>query len=124
MGRCVVGFNNWEPIALYGKPPKQICDVICATIKPDASLAGHPCPKPLEWGEKQVEMLSLEGCTVLDPFMGSGTTGVACVNTGRNFIGIEIDKGYFEIAQRRIAEAQNTLFHPQPKMTQEELAFA
>ena len=43
---------------------------------------------------------------ILDPFMGSGTTGVACVQTGRNFIGIEIDPGYFEIAQRRIAEAQ------------------
>lgn len=44
--------------------------------------------------------------TVLDPFMGSGTTGVACVQTGRNFIGCEIDPGYFEIAQRRIALVQ------------------
>ena len=46
------------------------------------------------------------GATVLDPFMGSGTTGVACVRTGRRFIGIEIDPTYFAIAQRRIAEAQ------------------
>jgi DNA modification methylase len=46
------------------------------------------------------------GATVLDPFMGSGTTGVACVQTGRSFIGIEIDPGYFAIAQKRIAEAQ------------------
>jgi len=53
-----------------------------------------------------IEMASLPGQTILDPFMGSGTTGVACVKTGRNFIGIEIDKGYFEIAQKRIAEAQ------------------
>ena len=44
--------------------------------------------------------------TVLDPFMGSGTTGVACVQTGRNFIGIEIDAGYCEIARKRIEEAQ------------------
>ena len=44
--------------------------------------------------------------TVLDPFMGSGTTGVACVRTGRRFIGIEISEQYFAIAQRRIAEAQ------------------
>ena len=43
---------------------------------------------------------------ILDPFMGSGTTGVACVKTGRNFIGIEIDEGYFKIAEKRIAEAQ------------------
>jgi len=47
-----------------------------------------------------------QSATVLDPFMGSGTTGVACVKTGRNFIGIEIDEGYFKIAEKRIAEAQ------------------
>ena len=47
--------------------------------------------------------------TILDPFMGSGTTGVACVQTGRNFIGIEIDPTYFAIAERRIAEAQQQL---------------
>jgi len=50
--------------------------------------------------------------TVLDPFMGSGTTGVACVQTGRNFIGIEIEPKYFEIAQRRIAEAEAQLRLP------------
>lgn len=47
--------------------------------------------------------------TVLDPFMGSGTTGVACVQTGRNFIGCEIDPQYFAIAERRIQEAQQQL---------------
>lgn len=50
-----------------------------------------------------------EGDTILDPFMGSGTTGVACVQTGRNFIGIEIDPTYFAIAEKRIAEAQMQL---------------
>jgi len=45
---------------------------------------------------------------VLDPYMGSGTTGVACVQTGRRFIGIEIDPGYFEIAKQRIIQAQST----------------
>jgi DNA modification methylase len=44
--------------------------------------------------------------TILDPFMGSGTTGVACMNLGRRFIGIEIDKGYFDIACERIENAQ------------------
>jgi len=44
--------------------------------------------------------------TVLDPFMGSGTTGVACVKTGRNFIGMEISEEYFVIAEKRIADAQ------------------
>lgn len=46
------------------------------------------------------------GATVLDPFMGSGTTGVACVRTGRKFIGIEIDPTYYAIAEKRIAAAQ------------------
>jgi len=45
------------------------------------------------------------GETILDPFMGSGTTGVACVKTGRKFIGIELDRGYFDIAVKRIEKA-------------------
>ena len=47
---------------------------------------------------------SKENQFVLDPFMGIGRTGIACVNTNRNFIGIEIDKGYFDIAEKRINE--------------------
>lgn len=43
---------------------------------------------------------------MLDPFMGSGSTGVACINTKRDFIGIELDKGYFEIAKRRLEEVK------------------
>jgi site-specific DNA-methyltransferase (adenine-specific) len=46
-----------------------------------------------------------EGSTVLDPFMGSGTTGVACMNTNRRFLGIEMDDKYFEIAKKRIEDA-------------------
>ncbi len=112
MGRCVVGFNNWEPIALYGKPAKAGSDVIRAIIKPDDSIKGHPCPKPLDWAIRQVVMLTDAGATVLDPFMGSGTTGVACIKTGRRFIGIEIDPTYFSVAKRRIedAAAQPSLF--------------
>jgi DNA modification methylase len=49
---------------------------------------------------------SLEGETILDPFMGSGTTGVACMNLGRKFIGIEREVKYFDIACRRIDDAQ------------------
>ena len=48
-----------------------------------------------------------EGQTVLDPFMGSGSTGVACANTNRDFIGIELDDGYFTIAEKRIKEAHS-----------------
>ena len=72
----------------------------------------HPTQKPLKLMKKLIADFTDPGDTILDPFMGSGTTGVACVQTGRNFIGIEIDPGYFEIAQRRIhdAEQQPLLF--------------
>lgn len=65
----------------------------------------HPTEKPLELMKWCLSFLP-QGCTVLDPFMGSGTTGVACVQTGRNFIGCEISEGYYRIAEKRIAEAQ------------------
>jgi site-specific DNA-methyltransferase (adenine-specific) len=109
MGRCVVGFNNWEPIALYGAPPKPACDVIRAEIRPEKAIDGHPCPKPLDWAAKQVRMLTTPGASVLDPFMGSGTTGVACFQSGRDFIGIEREESYYKIAERRIATAQPPL---------------
>ena len=56
--------------------------------------------------QKLVSRLTEPGATILDPFMGSGTTGVACIKTGRNFIGIEIRPTYYAIAEKRIAEAQ------------------
>jgi len=65
----------------------------------------HPTQKPVALFEYLVKTYTNEGDTVLDSCMGSGTTGVACANTGRKFIGIERDPGYFAIATRRIAEA-------------------
>ncbi len=65
----------------------------------------HPCPFPVEIARRPVVSSCPPGGTVLDPFTGSGTTGVACVQTGRKFIGCEIDEKYVEIARRRIAEA-------------------
>lgn len=61
----------------------------------------HPCVMPLEVMKNIVGILP-KGYTIVDPFMGSGTTGVACKNLNRNFIGIELDKNYFEIAKKRI----------------------
>ena len=66
----------------------------------------HPTEKPIELMKFYIENSSEENDTVLDPFMGSGSTGVACVNTFRNFIGFEIDANYFNIATKRIEEAQ------------------
>ena len=64
----------------------------------------HPTQKPLALIEYIVQTYSNAGDVVLDPFMGSGTTAVACLNTGRNFIGFELDEKYHAIAQQRIAD--------------------
>ena len=67
-----------------------------------AKKQGHITPKPVDLLEYLIKTSSNEGMTVLDCFMGSGSTGVACLNTNRNFIGIELDDKYFEIAKNRI----------------------
>ena len=64
----------------------------------------HPCVKPVALMEYLINMVTREGQTVLDPFMGSGTTGLACKNLNRKFIGIELDPEYFKIAEKRINE--------------------
>jgi DNA modification methylase len=104
MGRCVIGFNNWEPIAVYGKPYGTHCDVIRATIRPDTSVSGHPCPKPMEWATKQVQMFSKPDQLVIDCFGGTGTTLVAASRLGRRAIGIEIEERYCEIAAKRLSQ--------------------
>ena len=67
----------------------------------------HPTQKPVVLLEWIIKTYTNENMTVLDSCMGSGSTGVACINTNRNFIGIELDEKYFEIAQNRIEEAAN-----------------
>lgn len=68
----------------------------------DKKLYKHPTIKPLDFTEKLIKNSSRKGDTVLDCFMGSGTTGVACMKLDRDFVGIELNKEYFEIAQERI----------------------
>lgn len=69
----------------------------------------HPTQKPVELMEYLINTYSNLGETVLDNCMGSGTTGIACVNTGRSFIGIEMDEGYFKVASERIEKAREAL---------------
>jgi site-specific DNA-methyltransferase (adenine-specific) len=71
----------------------------------DGDAFGHPCARPLDQVRHIIEQWVRPSGTVLDCFAGSGTTGVACAQTGRRFIGIEIDPVYFEIAVKRIAAA-------------------
>jgi site-specific DNA-methyltransferase (adenine-specific) len=66
----------------------------------------HPTTKPIELMEWCIDWIGVAE-TILDPFMGSGTTGVACMNLGRKFIGIEMNQKYFEIACERIRQAQS-----------------
>ena len=66
----------------------------------------HPATFPLQLPMNCILLSTTDGATVLDPFMGGGTTGVACVKANRNFIGIEIDPKYFEVAKERIEQAE------------------
>lgn len=85
---------------------------------------GHPTQKPIDVMRWAIEQCKPSPQTILDPFMGSGTTGVAAIQLGRSFIGIEREERYFQIACERIsnAVAQGQLFAPeQPKQIQESL---
>lgn len=74
------------------------------------SQFGHPTEKPLELIQKFILIGSNKGDVVFDPFMGSGTTAVACQELGRNFIGCEIEAKYCQIAEKRVANTQKGLF--------------
>ena len=75
-----------------------------------ASTRHHPAPYPLELADRLIRMFSFVGDTVLDPFLGTGTTTVAAAGAGRNSIGFEIDRHYFEQAHKRIANETSLLF--------------
>jgi len=104
-----------ESIAVLkaGKNPRPLF-AIESVISVHQQEKTHPHQKPVELMER---LVSWQAGTVLDPFMGSGTTGVACVKLGRKFIGIELDEKYFDIACKRIEEAylQPDMFIEPPK---------
>jgi site-specific DNA-methyltransferase (adenine-specific) len=85
-------------------------------------LNGHPSEKPLQLMKWTIEIVKANG-VILDPFMGSGTTGVAAIQMGRKFIGIEREPKYFDIACKRIEQAskQVDMFIEQPKIMQESM---
>jgi DNA modification methylase len=75
-----------------------------------ASTREHPAPFPVELAERLIRMFSFVGDSVLDPFMGTGTTNVAAARCGRNSLGCEVDEQYFNLAERRIREETTGLF--------------
>tara|TARA_R110000744_G_scaffold17091_4_gene46638 strand:+ start:80 stop:781 length:702 start_codon:yes stop_codon:yes gene_type:complete len=78
--------------------------------KKDKILYGHATCKPVDLMEKFLINHTVTGATVLDPFMGSGSTGVACKNLNRNFIGVELDEKYFNVAKERIEKHRPVTF--------------
>jgi len=129
-GRTAWGFQCTHPVLFYGKDP-FLQDGLGGRPnshrdeQPNNEKIDHPCPKPIAWMKWAISRASRRGEIVLDPFMGSGTTGVAAVKLGRKFIGIEIEQKYFDIACRRISEAlkQPDLFIERPILAKQEALF-
>jgi DNA modification methylase len=106
-GRSPWGFQNLAPVLFYGVAPDLHLGAKQTTIRGNGRAPvelGHPCPKPIEWMLWLIGLVSRPGETVLDPFMGSGTTLRAAKDLGRRAIGIEIEERYCEIAARRLAQ--------------------
>ena len=126
-GRTPWGSKNFLPVLLYGNPPRagqHRPTVRWECGRPMLETTEHPCAKPVTWMRWLIELASQEAASICDPFMGSGTTGVACVQLGRSFIGIEIEPRYFDLACQRIEEAtrQGDLFvAPTPRRVQQEV---
>lgn len=92
--------NKLEDTSLYDRVLTDAPVVGCEKL--------HPTQKPISICKKIIELSSKEGDIVLDPFMGSGSTGVACTHLNRKFIGIEMEKKYFKIACDRIEKSKGT----------------
>lgn len=113
-----LGFSQWQPILYYGSDLEGFGSVNGALKSDRIHFAGgsakidgaageiHTCPKPLGFMQRLLTRFTNEGETVLDPFLGSGTTGVAAVTSSRKFVGIEREPAYFDIACRRLERAQ------------------
>lgn len=103
------GFACWQPILAYGKDPYLTASMgrrpDSINLTESSRKTNHPCPKPLGFMKWLVQRTTLDGESILDPFMGSGTTGMACAYLGRPFTGIEKDPIYYEIAKRDIQNA-------------------
>jgi site-specific DNA-methyltransferase (adenine-specific) len=115
VGSSSWGFCCWQPILVYGKDPylsnglgRKPDTYIQKQNKNDRDV-DHPCPKPENVMRWIIDRTTIKNETILDPFMGSGSTGIACAKLDRDFIGCEIDPYYFEIAKKQIENSQQCL---------------
>ena len=100
-----IGFNDWEPLLVYGRTKGlSMHDFLSVPNDEKMGAYGHPCPKPLRWATWLIRRACPDDGTVLEPFMGSGTTLRAAKDLGRKAIGIEIEEKYCEIAAKRLSQ--------------------
>ena len=113
------GYSQWTPVLLYGPDLKGFGNVNGLTksdtylisggasvgFQRDADSKLHTCPKPMNIMMHTVQRYVEDRAAVIDPFMGSGSTGVACAKLGRPFVGVEIDPQYFDLSCKRISDA-------------------
>jgi len=109
------GFCCWQPILVYGKDPYlqnrmgRRPDIFESNER--SKKNNHPCPKPIKlWKQILLRGSVKKTDIILDPFLGSGTTAVACKELGRRYIGIELNKEYCEVARKRIRAIPELLF--------------
>lgn len=105
-GNCTTNYGDFGETVAINKTGDRYPINIIEFSNSNHQEIYHPTQKPVSLLEYLIKTYSKENETVLDFTMGSGSTGVACINTNRDFIGIELDKNYFEIASKRIAEAE------------------
>lgn len=99
-------YGRYEQIETISNGKRYPIDIVFFNNVENGGYKSHQTQKPVDLLEYLIKTYTNEGETVLDNCMGCGSTGIACVNTGRNFIGYELDKGYYEIAEKRIFEAK------------------
>jgi site-specific DNA-methyltransferase (adenine-specific) len=112
MRNGAIGYANWGLVLWFsngGKCHNRYKDRLDSALHNTKGIFEHPSPKEVDHYRHLCRMFTDDGGTVLDPFMGSGTTGIAALEEQRNFVGIELDAGYFDIARRRIEQVQPAL---------------
>jgi len=110
-----IGYTKYMSVFIFKKGNPKIVhfgkDIFIDTpgkmVEPDEGYIDHPTPKPKHFIKEILKMFTKENDIILDPFIGSGSTAIACIQLNRRFIGFEIDKSYWELAQRRISKFIN-----------------